>query len=416
MKVSPNIQNYLIYILILLVFLSIPLNVSAQKDRATLEKDKAKLEKDIEYTNTLLDQTRKVRKSSLNELIILNNQIKKRESLINNINEEISFFDRQIASNNDSIKKLSASLERLKQEYARMIYYSFKNKSIYDRLMFIFSAEDFNQAYRRLKYFQQYSAYRKTQVKLIQDTQAELDIKVHEYERQISEREGLIAELESERETLTKQKESKNRNVVQLSRKEKELKKELDEKQKSATRLEQAIKDIIAEEIRLAEERSKRESSMKKADDMALTPVEYELSANFASNKGKLPWPSARGIVSGTFGEHPHPVLKYVKVKNNGINILTTEGEKARAVFDGKVTRIMSVPNYNTVVIIRHGEYLTVYSNLSEVFVKTGDQVATMQEIGLIYTDPEDSKTELHFEVWKSKTLQNPQYWLVKKR
>ena len=416
MKALSHKQLYIFCILTLMMASVIPLNVSAQKDRAILEKDKEKLEQDIEYTNTLLNQTRQVRKSSLNELIILNNQIKKRESLIENINGEISFFDRQIASNNDSIKKLSASLERLKEEYARMIYYSFKNKSTYDRLMFIFSAEDFNQAYRRLKYFQQYSAYRKNQVKLIQDTQAELDKKVHEYETQISEREGLIAELELEREALTKQKESKNRNVVQLSKKEKELKKELNEKQKAAARLEQAIKDIIAEEIRLAEERARRESSMKKADDMALTPVEYELSANFASNKGKLPWPSERGIVSGTFGEHPHPVLKYVKVKNNGINILTTKGEKARAVFEGKVTRIMSVPNYNTVVIIRHGEYLTVYSNLSEVFLKTGDQVATMQEIGIIYTDPEDSKTELHFEIWKSKSLQNPQYWLVKKR
>jgi septal ring factor EnvC (AmiA/AmiB activator) len=416
MKTPPCKKYYQLYIALLACLLFMPLLVNGQEDRSRLEQDKKKLEQDIEYTNKLLDQTRQVRKSSLNELIILNNQIRQRESLISNINQEISFFDRQIASNNDSIKKLSKSLDKLKSEYARMIYYAFKNRSIYDRLMFIFSAEDFNQAYRRLKYFQQYSAYRKAQVKLIQDTQQELDSKIREYETQIQEREGLVAELESEREALTREKENKNRNVVQLSKREKELKNELDEKQKAAARLEQAIKDIIAEEIRLAEERAKRESSMKKADDMALTPVEYELSANFANNKGKLPWPSARGIVSGTYGEHPHPVLKYVKVKNNGINILTTEGEKARSVFEGKVTRIMSVPNYNTVVIIRHGEYLTVYSNLSEVYVKTGDQVATMQEIGKIYTDPADSKTELHFEIWKSKTLQNPEYWLVKNK
>ena len=297
-----------------------------------------------------------------------------------------------------------------------MIYYSFKNKNTYDRLMFIFSSEDFNQAYRRLKYFQQYSAYRKAQVKLMQETQEKLDNKVQEYEAQIAERESLLSELQEEYDALTQEKASKNRNVVQLSKKEKDLKKDLRNKQQAAQKLENAIKDIITEEIRLAEERAKRESSMKKADDMSLTPVEFELSANFANNRGKLPWPSARGIVSGTFGEHSHPVLKHVKVKNNGINILTTEGENARAVFEGKVTRVMSVPNYNTVVIIRHGEYLTVYSNLIEVYVKSGDDVSTMQSIGKIFTDPEESKTELHFEIWKAKTLQNPAYWLAKKK
>jgi len=388
----------------------------AQKDRDKLEADKKKLEQDIQYTNKLLNQTRKVRSSSLNELIILNNQIKKRESLISNIKEEIAFFDRQITNNNDSIKRLSTSLEKLKDEYARMIYYSFKNKNTYDRLMFIFSSEDFNQAYRRLKYFQQYSAYRKAQVKLMQETQEKLDNKVQEYEAQIAERESLLSELQEEYDALTQEKASKNRNVVQLSKKEKDLKKDLRNKQQAAQKLENAIKDIITEEIRLAEERAKRESSMKKADDMSLTPVEFELSANFANNRGKLPWPSARGIVSGTFGEHSHPVLKHVKVKNNGINILTTEGENARAVFEGKVTRVMSVPNYNTVVIIRHGEYLTVYSNLIEVYVKSGDDVSTMQSIGKIFTDPEESKTELHFEIWKAKTLQNPAYWLTKKK
>jgi len=410
-----TIYTFLTFALMVLITIG-TVGVHAQNDRNKLEADKKKLEQDIQYTNKLLNQTRKVRSSSLNELIILNNQIKKRESLISNIKDEIAFFDRQITNNNDSIKTLNNSLEKLKEEYARMIYYSFKNKNTYDRLMFIFSAEDFNQAYRRLKYFQQYSAYRKAQVKLIQETQEKLDYKVREYEAQITERESLLSELQVEYDALTQEKASKNRNVVQLSKKEKDLKKDLRNKQRAAQKLEDAIKDIIAEEIRLAEERAKRESSMKKADDMSLTPVEFELSANFANNRGKLPWPSARGIVSGTFGEHAHPVLKHVKVKNNGINILCTEGENARAIFEGKVTRVMSVPNYNTVVIIRHGEYLTVYSNLIEVYVKSGDEVSTMQSIGKIFTDPEESKTELHFEIWKAKTLQNPTYWLAKKK
>ena len=151
---------------------------------------------------------------------------------------------------------------------------------------------------------------------------------------------------------------------------------------------------------------------MKIKHEMSLTPMELKLSENFENNKGKLPWPSEKGVISGTFGEHPHPVLKKVKINNNGIDILTSEGSNAKAIFDGVVTRIMNVPNYNNVVIIRHGEYLTVYSNLNEVFVKKGEKVKTWQDIGYIFTDKEDSKTELHFEIWKAKTLQNPLHWL----
>ncbi|MEA3480079.1 MAG: peptidoglycan DD-metalloendopeptidase family protein, partial [Bacteroidota bacterium] len=386
----------------------------AQKNRNQLEADKKKLEEDIKFTNQLLTQTRKTRSTSLNELIILNNQIRKRESLINTLDNEVAYLDRQIELNNDSIRKLSNNLQKLKEEYARMIYYSFKHKNTYDRLMFIFSAEDFNQAYRRLKYFQQYSEYRKTQVKLIEQTRVELDLKVREYKSQKADKKVLMDKLMAEHAVLTKDKQALNSTVVQLGNKEKNLKQKLRQKQKDAARLENAIKDIIAEEIRLAAERARKETSMKKADDMSLTPVEFELSTNFASNKGKLPWPSARGIISGTFGEHPHPILKHVKVKNNGINILTTEGEHARAVFEGEITRVMTVPNYNNVVIIRHGEYLTVYSNLTDVFVKRGDKVSTMQQIGKIYTDPAEAKTELHFEIWKAKALQNPSYWLTK--
>ena len=146
----------------------------------------------------------------------------------------------------------------------------------------------------------------------------------------------------------------------------------------------------------------------------ALTPEEIELSGNFSSNKGKLPWPSEKGIISSTFGEHNHPVLKRVKIKNNGIDILTSQSEEARAIFDGTVISIRTITNTNKAIIIRHGEYFTVYSNLSEVFVQQGQKVSTKQRLGNIYTDSSGNKTELHFEIWRGKTLLNPSSWIVR--
>ncbi|MFO8128799.1 MAG: peptidoglycan DD-metalloendopeptidase family protein [Bacteroidales bacterium] len=386
-----------------------------EKSRSELEENKKKIEKEIQYTNNLLSQTRQSKESSINELVILKRQINKREELIGAIEDEIGFIDRQLIIINDSISALKKDLKKLKEEYASMIYYAYKNRNIYDRLMFIFSAEDINQAYRRIKYFQQYSAYRKNQARLIAKTSKELDIKILKMEGRRKEKESLIEEQKNEIASLELQRIDQNRIYSSLTRKEKKLKQALQEKEKAASRLQKAIEDIIAEEIRLAEEKAKREANMKKKEDMSLTPTELQLSENFEQNMGKLPWPSDQGVISGTYGQQAHPVLKRVKVNNNGINILTAKGSNARAVFDGVVTRVIAVPNNNNVVIIRHGNYLTVYSNLDEVFVRKDQQVHTLQEIGSIFTSETEGKTELHFELWKSKSIQNPTPWLMQR-
>jgi septal ring factor EnvC (AmiA/AmiB activator) len=317
------------------------------------------------------------------------------------------------------ISTLSEELKKMKNEYARMIYYAYKNLNAYNRLLFIFSAEDFNQAYRRLLYYQQYSAYRRTQAELIRNAQMTLNRKQKELEETKQQKLILARTEESEKGQLTQEKEEKDRTVKQLSQKEKELESTLREKQKTAEKLEKEIGKLIAAEIRAAAERAKKSDSrdaktkMKTVStEIMLTSDEQVLSNSFASNKGKLPWPSEHGVITGRFGEHPHPVLKYVKVKNNGIDISTEKGAAVRTVFNGKVSRVMSFPSLNKVVIIRHGEYLTVYSNLEEVNVKDGQTVTTKQMIGKIHTNPEDSKTDLHFEIWLGKTTQDPQEWL----
>jgi len=386
----------------------------SQQDKEKLQKRKSKIEEEINYTNKLLNETKKSRQTSLNQLIILKKKIGQRQELINTINLEIDDLEREIASDKNKINKLSEDLEALKDEYAKMIYYAYLNRSSYKRLMFIFSSEDFNQAYQRLKYFQQYTSFRKNQVREIQSTQEKLNEKIALLVIQKESKESLLSNKAEENQKLTNEKDEKNNAVLSLQKKEKELRKNLREKEKAARKLQSAIEKIIAEEIRLAAERANKAGmETNRLTSIALTPEEMELSNTFSSNQGKLPWPSERGIISGTFGEHAHPVLKGIKTKNNGIDILTNDGAIARTIYSGVVTSVMSIPNYNNVVIIRHGEYLTVYSNLEEVYVKRGDEVEIKDNIGKVYTDTGESKTELHFELWKGKTLLNPELWLA---
>lgn len=394
----------------------ISVSLTAQDRKESLQQEKKKILEEISYTNELLDKTRKNRQNSMNGLVILQQKIRQRERLINNIKAGLVLIKEEIRETSDSIFTLGVELKKLKEEYAKMIYYANRNRNAYDRLVFIFSADDFNQAYRRIKYFQQYSAYRRTQAELITSVQEKLELKELELEQQKVDQQNLLAQEQNEKRQLETEKTEVDQTIQELGKKERELRSDLRAKEKAVANLEKAIADIIAEEIRLAEERARAEAaSTTIVSGFALTPEEKQLSENFASNKGKLPWPTERGVISSTFGEHQHPVLKRVKVKNNGIDILTTEGEYARAVFSGEVTRVISVPNFNNVVIIRHGEFLTVYSNLDEVLVSKGQSVTTKQRIGKVYTNGQENKTELHFEIWKAKELMNPSSWLAGK-
>lgn len=407
----------IILIACILAFISGPVLLNAQDRKSQLQEEKDQIEAEIAYTTKLLNETRKSRRNSLDGLSLLQQRIRQRERLMNTISAELVLLENQIKETGDSIFSLSVELKNLKEEYARMIYYANRNRSEYDRLVFIFSAEDFNQAYRRIRYFQQYGTYRRTQAELISSTQDALGLKELELEQQKVQKQALLQSEEEEKERLLLEKQEVNQTLAGLGDQEEELKSSLRKKQQAVEQLDKAIQEIIAEEIRLAEERARAEAaSSKTASGFALTPEELELSENFASNRGKLPWPTARGVVSSTFGEHQHPVLPRVKVNNNGIDILTSESEMARAVFNGEVTRVISVPNFNNVVIIRHGEFLSVYSNLDDVLVQKGDKVITKQPIGRVYTDSEENRTEMHFEIWKGKELQNPSYWLSRQK
>jgi len=389
-------------------------SLGAQDRKSQLEQEKSKLEEEIRYTNRLLDQTRQNKASSVNEVVLISNKIRKREQLIGAYNRELRSIDHNIGRAGSEIRALEQELAELKEEYAQMIYYAQKNRNSYRRLMFIFSAESFNQAYRRLKYFQQYSSYRRRQVERILETEASLSQRITVLETQKSDKIRLLEEEKAEQGLLQREKKEKDQTLDQLRQQERDLVKTLREKEKARSRLNAEIERIIAEEIRKAREAGGSRSKAAPGDVFELTPEELELSADFVGNQGKLPWPLERGVITGTFGEHPHPVLKGVKTKSNGVDILTGPGAEARAVFKGKVSRVMNVPQFNTVVIVRHGEYLTVYSNLSEVSVQMGDMVYTKQPIGRISTSADEGKTELHFEIWKGKTVLDPEGWLAR--
>jgi murein hydrolase activator len=392
----------------------------AQVSKEKLQKTKKQLEEEIKYTNSLLEQTQKTKQTSLSQLLILNKQIEKRESLIAAMNGEIGQMEIEIQVQGMQIQKLTAELNKMKEEYAKMIYYAYKNMNAYNRLMFIFSSRDFNQAFHRIKYYQQYSAYRRKQADIIEAMQVEVTRQKRNLELSKGDKLTLVETKEQEKNRLSQEKQDKDKSVKELTQKEKQLMATLKQKQQAAEKLQKEIQKLITDEIAAAAKRAKSsENNAAKPKmentktDIMLTPKEMELSSSFASNRGKLPWPSEKGIITGQFGEHPHPVLKYVKVRNNGIDITTVAGAGARAVFKGKVSRVMSFPNLNKVVIIRHGEYLTVYSNLETVIVKDGDEVTTKQMIGTVHTNSDDTRTELHFEIWLGKNIQNPQEWLA---
>jgi len=398
--------------------LSLPSRQGAAQNnqRSKLEKSKKELENEITYTNKLLTETKKSRQQSLNKVVILNTQIQKREKLINTISTEVEDIHGEISYSQENLNRLRKELGRLKKEYASMVYQAYKNNNAYNRLMFIFAAKDFNQAYQRLKYFQQFSEYRKTQIRMIMGTQEKINRKIGELTNQKNEKLTLIEAKEKEKEKLTREKKEKSQTVSQLKQKEKELRKQLKEKEQALNKLQNAIEALIAEEIKKSAPKTSSggtgTSKPAKATTYTMTPEEKELSSSFSANKGKLPWPTEKGIISSTFGEHEHPVLKGIKTRNNGINILTNSGSSVRSVFNGTVSAVMSIPNLNKVVIIRHGDFLTVYSNLESVSVKSGDKVKTKQNIGMIHTDPAESKTELHFEIWQEKQLKDPAAWL----
>jgi len=392
--------------LICLLFFSLTaLNVFAQETTSQLEAKRKQLEAEIDYTNKLIKETRKSKQITLGELRLLNNRISQRNELVATLKKEIDQLETKIIVNEQTVSKLSKKLAELKKEYTKVVYFAYKYQSGYTKLIYLFSAEDLNQAYQRWRYIDQVSSYLRDEAEKIKSTEADKTAELEVLNQQKEEKSLLLDKENLQVSKLEQEKVEKDRLRQNLSGKEKQLQAELKKKEKESQKLQKKIEDIIARE-------TKPKKKTSGGGTYEMTPAEKELSSSFASNMNKLPWPVGKGMISETFGVHQHPVLKNVKTKNNGIDIATSPGTVARSVFDGEVVSVVTITTTNIAVIIKHGEYFTVYSNLDEVVVKQGDRVKTKEAIGTVHTSLKGI-TELHFEVWKGKTLQNPSKWIL---
>ncbi|TAL59090.1 MAG: hypothetical protein EPN85_10055 [Bacteroidetes bacterium] len=388
-----------------------PLAAQTQKKKE-LENKKQELQKDIDYQNKLLNEVKKNKNRSMIQLAILNNKIAKQQALINTINKELNVLEGNISEAKEGILRKETELKLLKNDYAKIIFASFKNRDSYSRIMFLFASNDFNQAIQRIKYMQYYTEARKKQAGLIEDTQRQLLTEKQEMENRVDQQSKTLSEKQTETGNLSKQKKDKEITLTDLQKREKEIRADIRKKKEQAEKLRRAIEKVIDAEI--AKSIPKGKEGTGDVKKITLTPEEKDLSNNFESNKGKLPWPLAEGVITESFGKHQHPDLPGVEINNNGVNIGTNKGASVRAVFNGTVVAVASVGGMEgKVIILKHGEYLSVYSNIDEAFVRSGDKIKTKQSIGKVLTD-DNAGTELHMEIWKGQTMLNPESWIVK--
>ena len=360
--------------------------------------------KEIEYTSRLLNEVEKNRKLSLNQLQLLTNKIDQRNELLSSLLSEIQIYDECISDNEMVIDMLQADLKKIKDEYAEMIRSAYRNRNAADQLVFILSADDFNHAYRRYLYLKKYTAYRKSQVELMESLEVLLNRKSLDLKQQNQTKQELVVLTTNEREKLLIEKEQQTADLQKLQTEKNNLQQKLSQQQQEEQLLENEIQQIIDEQT--------PKNGNEDDPGFALTPEQKLIGDNFEQNKKRLPWPVERGVITEHFGIHQHLVLTNVQIKNNGINITTEAGSKVWAIFNGEVSRVFGITGGNTAVIIRHGNYLTVYSNLKEAIVKKGDRVTTKQEIGTVYTDSEDQKSILKFQIWLENQKLDPEDWI----
>ncbi|WP_430814360.1 murein hydrolase activator EnvC family protein [Carboxylicivirga sp. RSCT41] len=374
---------------IILIGLLLSFQASSQS-LEQLENEKKQLNQRIKNANALLVSYNKQKTTSIKNINLLNLQIKDRERLISIYEEEIKVLESDIRTLEIEIDETKEKLEQLKMQYAKLISETYNNKKRYNELSFFFGAESFNEAYRRYSMLKEYNRFRHNQGVLIEKNAKELDNSYLLLNTKLKVQNNALNSVKTQHEQLVSDKSAVNRKIQDLKRKESSVKQDIRKQKRALKKLEDAIVKVIAE------------MSKEKVE-----PSDFHLA------KGQLSWPIQKGIVVSKFGEHQHPVLKYVKVNNNGIDIQSTSDNTAKAVFSGKVTRIVPIPGYNKAVLVRHGRFLTVYANIEEVHVNPGQNVTKNTNIGTIYDGKGENSGVLHFEIWEESVKLNPEHWLL---
>ena len=455
MKTTSN-RFFIVTAIMALTIFIIPLCAVVGQSKKDLQKQRDDISDKIEQTKKMIRDSERQQKSTIRQVQLLNEQLTFREQLLSNINNDIHTIDGEIKKKNHYIGEMEQQVDQMKREYGQMIYNAFRQRSSYDKLMYIFASEDFHQAYKRLKMTQRYADARKKQAFMILGKQEEIKSNINDLERDKQSKAQLANAKEKEKLEVEADKIEQQNRLQALKKEEGKLRKQQDKQKADRDKLTSRIQAVIAEEIRkenakkmeeekkaaaalAAKEAAAKKTSTtasatttaaksttaaapaaetaKKTTAMALAPETVLVNKDFEKNKGALPWPVSAGVITSHFGTHAHPSLAQVTINNKGVDFTTDKNASALAVFSGKVTSIFNIPGAGQNVIVTHGSYKTVYSGLETVSVKIGDAVTAKQKLGTIMYDGEDYT--LHFEVWKvgaeAGSAQNPELWIKKR-
>ena len=384
------------------------LSQTTTKRQQELEAQRLRLKNEIKQINTLLFSNKKTRKDVVTEVEDLQVKLNVREDLIKVTNAQVNLLTRKINLNQRNISSQRKELEELKADYAKMIQHSYASKSLQNRLMFLFSSESFLQAYKRIQYLKQYTQFRRKQGIAI----AEKTLLLQQLNKTLIEEKSkkvtLVDENKSVQEQLKKERISQERLITSLKRKARNLNAQISKKEKEARAIDQAIDRLIREAI-AASNKAAGKTSKKTFE---LTPEAKLIAANFEANRGRLPWPLEKGIVVQSFGRQKHPVVKTTTIQSNGVTIATLPSSQVRAVFEGEVMSVVTFKGSNPSVLIRHGNYITVYKNLGKLYVKKGDKVQAKEAIGEVFTNESTGKTEVQFSIFNNVKALNPKGWI----
>lgn len=416
----------------ILVFAAVGVRAQSSSE---LKKQRDRINDELEQLNRQLQETQSNKKSTLKQVSLLKAQIALREKKIDVITSEVKNLDSQISENTSTVHSLQSQLDLLKKKYADMVLFAYRNQSAYNKLMFIFAAKDFNQAYKRLKYLQQFATYRERQAASIEGKQKDLHVKIVELDKTKEQKHSLLLDQEKEKETLGKERNNQAQVAKSLSKQEKQLMAAYKAKNRERARIiSQYVRAINEEARRKAEEEARIAAAKAKAAAIAAgkdkaevtaaarvaprktnseilnsTPEAAKLSSDFLGNRGRLPWPVTNGDVAQGFGTY---MTEGIRSESTGWDIRTNDGAGVRAVFDGTVSTVRNVLG-TWLIIIKHGEYLTVYGNLKSTSVSVGQKVSTKQNIGVVATDASVGETQVHFELYKAGTPVDPRNWLA---
>ena len=384
---------------------------SQSKRQIELEEKRVELQKQIKEITRMLFEVKKEKKSVVNAVENLNYKISVRKNLIRITNQQANLLTLEINDNQNHISNKRDKIRLLKDEYAKMILKSYKNRSVDNKLMFVLSSSNFQQAYRRLQYIKQYADYQKLQAEIIKQETKQLQKFNKELLRQKKDKDKLVSENKAAKAILDKELITQNSLIEEIQKNLTKFSAQIKLKQKETEKLDAEIRKLIREAIAASNKKAGKTGGQA---TFALTPEQRKLAATFTANKGKLPWPVVKGVVKLRFGTNPSPIDPKIKIRSNGVRIATNQSEPVRAVWEGTVQGVMTPKNGNNTIMIRHGNYITVYKNLSKFYVSNGDKVTTKQVIGEVLTNKVSGESILSFGIYKDSVIQNPSTWIYK--